>query len=40
MTSAYLCLDRPIVVVMKHLPFGLYYKLKTRAQKVIRTERS
>jgi len=28
MTSAYLRLDRPIVVVMKHLPFGLYYKLK------------
>jgi small conductance mechanosensitive channel len=25
MTSAYLRLDRPIVVVMKHLPFGLYY---------------
>jgi small-conductance mechanosensitive channel len=28
MTSAYLRLDRPIVVVMKHMPFGLYYKLK------------
>jgi len=28
MTSVYLRLDRPIVVVMKHLPFGLYYKLK------------
>jgi len=28
MTSVYLHLDRPIVVVMKHLPFGLYYKLK------------
>lgn len=28
MTSAYLRLDRPIVMVMKHLPFGLYYKLK------------
>lgn len=28
MTSAYLHLDRPIVVVMKNLPFGMYYKLK------------
>lgn len=28
MTSAYLHLDRPIVVVMKDLPFGMYYRLK------------
>ena len=28
MTSVYLRLDRPIVVVMNHLPFGLHYKLK------------
>ena len=28
MTSVYLHLDRPIVVVMKNLPFGLYYRLK------------
>jgi hypothetical protein len=28
MTSVYLHLDRPVVVVMKQLPFGLYYKLK------------
>ena len=28
MTSIYLHLDRPIVIIMKHLPFGLYYKLK------------
>ncbi|MEJ0009491.1 MAG: mechanosensitive ion channel domain-containing protein [Alphaproteobacteria bacterium] len=28
LTSAYLKLDRPIVVVMEHEPFGLYYKLK------------
>jgi small conductance mechanosensitive channel len=28
MTSVYLHLDRPIVVVMKNLPLGMYYKLK------------
>lgn len=28
-TSIYLHIDRPIVVVTKNLPFGLYYKLKS-----------